>query len=47
MQAAIYHSPEVFKQFMAPHYRAMVDFFHSHGIDIISVDSDGKLFGGG
>lgn len=37
------HSPAVFAEFMAPGYRALVDFFHRHDIDIISVDSDGNV----
>ncbi|HEY3416896.1 MAG TPA: uroporphyrinogen decarboxylase family protein [Armatimonadota bacterium] len=37
------HSPAVFREFMAPHYRTLIDFFRSHGIDMISVDSDGNV----
>jgi uroporphyrinogen decarboxylase len=37
------HSPQVFREFMAPGYRALVGFFQSNGIDIISVDSDGNV----
>lgn len=36
------HSPAVFKEFMAPYYRQMVEFFRSAGIEIITVDSDGN-----
>ncbi len=37
------HSPDIFKKFMAPHYRRLVEFFNRQGIDIISVDSDGNV----
>ena len=37
------HSPEIFRKFMAPHYRALVEFFRKNGIEIISVDSDGNV----
>lgn len=37
------HSPAVFRKYMAPHYRRLVDFFRANGIDIISVDSDGSV----
>jgi hypothetical protein len=37
------HSPQVFQQFMAPHYRRLVDFFRTHHIDNINVDSDGNV----
>jgi uroporphyrinogen decarboxylase len=37
------HSPDVFRKFMAPHYRALVEFFRKNGIEIISVDSDGNV----
>ena len=37
------HSPRIFREFMAPGYRKLVDFFKGHDIDIISVDSDGNV----
>ena len=37
------HSPQIFREFMAPGYRLLVDFFRKHGIDVISVDSDGDV----
>jgi len=37
------HSPEVFTEFMAPHYRTLIEFFKANGINMISVDSDGNV----
>ena len=37
------HSPEIFRQFMAPGYKALVNFFRTHGIEIIAVDSDSNV----
>ncbi|MFH0965518.1 MAG: uroporphyrinogen decarboxylase family protein [Planctomycetota bacterium] len=37
------HSPQVFKEFMAPYYRILIEFLHKNGIEIISVDSDGNI----
>lgn len=37
------HSPDVFKKFMEPGYRKLIEFFHKHGIEIVSVDSDGNV----
>ena len=37
------HSPAVFRRFMAPGYRTLVNFFRSHGIDLVCVDSDGNV----
>jgi uroporphyrinogen decarboxylase len=37
------HSPAVFHKFMAPHYRTLTEFFRRHGVDMISVDSDGNV----
>ncbi len=37
------HSPKIFRELMAPHYRTLVEFFRGNGIDIISVDSDGDV----
>jgi uroporphyrinogen decarboxylase len=36
-------SPEMFRKFMIPRYKAITDFLHSNGIDIIHVDSDGNI----
>jgi uroporphyrinogen decarboxylase-like protein len=36
-------NPVVFKEKVGPHYRRITDLVHSHGIDIISLDSDGKI----
>jgi uroporphyrinogen decarboxylase len=37
------HSPKVFRELMAPHYRRLVEFFRTNHIDIVSVDSDGNV----
>ena len=37
------HSPKIFTEFMAPHYKKLISFFNRHNIDIISVDSDGNI----
>ena len=37
------HSPEIFREFMAPGYKALVNFFRTHGIEIVTVDSDGNV----
>jgi len=36
-------SPAHFKEFLAPRYRAMVDFARNAGIDIVITDSDGYV----
>lgn len=36
-------SPGLFKQFLVPHYKRVTDFLRSKGVDIIWVDSDGKI----
>lgn len=36
-------SPDMFRKFMIPRYRQVTDFLHSHGIDVIHVDSDGNI----
>ncbi len=36
-------SPDMVKKFMLPRYKQLTDFFHSNGIDIIHVDSDGNI----
>lgn len=35
--------PSVFEEYVGPHYRKAADLLNSHGIDIISVDCDGKI----
>ena len=35
--------PEFFKKFMLPRYRRFVDFLRSHGVEFISLDSDGDV----
>lgn len=37
------HSPDIFKKFMRPYYKKLIDFFNKHDINIISVDSDGNV----
>jgi len=37
------HSPKMFKEFMAPHYRTLIDFVRKNGVETISVDSDGNV----
>ena len=34
-------SPQVFEEFMLPHYRKLTGFFRAHGVDVILVDTDG------
>lgn len=34
-------SPEMFKELFLPHYKRIVDYLRSHGIDLIVVDTDG------
>ena len=36
-------SPRVFKQKVGPQYRRITDLLHSHGINIVSLDCDGKI----
>jgi len=36
-------SPAMFREFMAPCYRRIADFAKAHGIEIVLVDSDGKI----
>ncbi|MFM8319913.1 MAG: uroporphyrinogen decarboxylase family protein [Chloroflexota bacterium] len=36
-------SPRHFRKFLMPHYRRITDVLHRHNVDIISVDSDGKI----
>ena len=36
-------NPAVFKAKVGPHYKRITDLVRSHGIDVISLDSDGKI----
>ncbi|MBN1543628.1 hypothetical protein JW992_15910 [candidate division KSB1 bacterium] len=36
-------SPAVFAKKISPHYRRITDLLHANGIDIISLDCDGKI----
>ena len=36
-------SPAMFREFMLPHYLEMTDYFHSFGIELCIVDSDGNV----
>jgi uroporphyrinogen decarboxylase len=36
-------NPAVFRAKVGPYYRRITDLVHSHGIDVISLDSDGKI----
>lgn len=36
-------SPDMVKKLMVPRYKIIIDFLHSHGIDIIHIDSDGNV----
>ncbi len=36
-------SPAMFREFMLPCYRRVTDFIRSHGVEVISVDSDGHV----
>ena len=36
-------SPRLFREFIAPHYRRVVDFYRSHGVELFAVDSDGCM----
>lgn len=36
-------SPAHFKKYLVPHYRRICDLAHKYGIDVITVDCDGKI----
>jgi uroporphyrinogen-III decarboxylase len=36
-------SPDMFREFMLPAYQKLTDFYRSHGINIIYIDSDGDV----
>lgn len=35
--------PNIFREFFLPHYKRMNEFFRAHGINIITLDSDGNI----
>ena len=35
--------PDVFRELVGPHYKKITSLVNSHGIDIVSVDCDGKI----
>ena len=36
-------NPRVFREKVGPHYRRITDLVHSYGVDIVSLDSDGRI----
>jgi hypothetical protein len=36
-------NPQVFREKVGPHYRRITELFQSHGIEIVSLDCDGKI----
>ena len=36
-------SPKHFRQFLMPHYRRIIDVLHKHGVEIVSLDCDGRI----
>ena len=36
-------NPRVFREKVGPHYRRISDLLHRHGIDLVSLDCDGKI----
>ncbi|MHB9026491.1 MAG: uroporphyrinogen decarboxylase family protein [Armatimonadota bacterium] len=36
-------NPEVFAEKVGPHYRRITDLLHQHGMNIVSLDCDGKI----
>jgi uroporphyrinogen decarboxylase len=36
-------SPQMFREYMMPHYKEVTSLLHSNGVDIIMVDSDGDI----
>lgn len=36
-------SPRIFREFMFDPYKRVIDFLHRHGVDIITLDSDGEF----
>ncbi len=35
--------PQLFRRFLSPHYRRLMEFFHGHGVELILVDTDGDF----
>ena len=35
--------PALFRRFLAPHYRRLIECFRKHGVDLIMVDTDGDF----
>ncbi len=38
-------SPRIFREFLMPVYQRMTGFFRAHGIDIVTLDTDGNVWG--
>jgi len=38
-------SPAMFRRFMTPHYRRLTDLARRHGVQLLTVDSDGNMHG--
>jgi len=36
-------SPAMVRKYMLPRYKQVIDLLHSHGVDIIHIDSDGNV----
>ena len=36
-------SPEVFREYVGPHYKRIISLVNNHGIDIVSLDCDGQI----
>jgi uroporphyrinogen decarboxylase len=35
--------PRMFREFLAPYYRRLIEFVRGHGVDFVALDSDGNL----
>ncbi|MBS3763526.1 MAG: hypothetical protein KGZ25_09525 [Planctomycetes bacterium] len=42
-RSAMMVSPDIFREFMMPHYKRIIGLYRSHGTRIFSVDTDGHL----
>ncbi|MFH1085705.1 MAG: uroporphyrinogen decarboxylase family protein [Chloroflexota bacterium] len=38
-------SPRIFREFLLPRYRRITGFFAAHGLDIVTLDTDGNVWG--
>ncbi|MBN1399685.1 MAG: hypothetical protein JXA74_02545 [Anaerolineae bacterium] len=38
-------SPRIFREFLMPAYQRITGFFNAHGLDIITLDTDGNVWG--